>query len=139
MIMPDRELTAQIEAMLAFTGWLQVLARPVLFRTLTRSPGPAHIVSLLDAYFPFARGRQESAELRGDTSGAKVVDLMGQMRLLLESWSPPALPTDMVETARALLVADGSYAAFDWDKVPALSEGMTIDQVLVWPRGNLVP
>lgn len=139
MLLPDKELTAQIEAMLAFTGWLQVLARPEVFRTLNRSPSSAHLVRLLDDYLPFVKERQTSAELRGDTSGAHVVGLMNRMRLLLESWSPPALPTDMVKAARELLVADGSYATFDWDKMPDLSEGMTIEQVLVWSSEDLVP
>lgn len=137
LLMPSKEVTAQIEAMLAFTGWLQVLARPETFRMLTRSPSPSHVVSLLDNYLPFATARQPSAALREDMGGAQVVDLMSRMRLLLESWSPPALPVEMIEAARALLVADGSYAAFDWDKGPDLPAGMSIEQILVWPPDEI--
>jgi hypothetical protein len=139
LLIPGKELTAQIEAMLAFTGWLQVLARPETFKMLTRWPPPSHLLRLLDDYLPFARERQASAATRGDMSGARAVDLMSQVRSLLESWSPPALPVELTEAARALLVADGSYAAFDWHQAPDLPEGGSIEQALVWPPEDRSP
>jgi hypothetical protein len=108
-----------------FRDWLQVLARPTVFASLSRMPSREHLLSLLDAYQPFAQS------LAGDERLA--LELLERMRVLLSGWSPPDLPAEIVDVARALLRADGSCAVLDWDKGPDLGPGETVDNAVVWP------
>jgi hypothetical protein len=119
-----------------FREWLHVLARPEVFHALTRKPSRDHLLRLCDAYSPFARSRREHAKEQGYVSGADeplVSELADRMRLLLEGWSPPDLPAEIVEAARALLRADRSSMVLDWDMKPELDPGQTIDDIVVWP------
>jgi len=111
-------------------GWLDVLARPAVFASLSRMPSREHLLCLLSAYQPFAQS------LAGDISLA--LELLERMRALLSDWSPPDLPAEIVDVARALLRADGTYLVQDWDKInwderPDLDPGQTVDQIVVWP------
>jgi len=133
LIPVSEEIMAEVGASLAFSAWLHVLARPEVFQTLNRSPSPSHVINLLDVYLPYAGKRSASAEERGDASGARLGDLMSRMRALLESWSPATLPGELVETARALLVADARHTVLDWTKGPDLPIGVSVDQILTWP------
>src|SRR4051812_21252349 len=113
----------------AFRDWLQVLARPAVFRALTRQPSRAHLLALLDAYRPFAQS---------PTNGSPaLLELTERMRVHLSDWSPPDLPAEVVEAARALLHADGCYALLDWEKGPDLDPQQKVDDLVVWPsRGE---
>lgn len=120
-----------------FRGWLHVLARPEVFHALTRQPSREHLLLLCDAYMPFARSRREHVDEQGYISGADeplACELAERMRSLLEAWSPPDLPMEIVETARALLHADrSSLGVLDWKKGPDLDPGQTVDDTVVWP------
>lgn len=81
-----------------------------------RSPSSAHLLHLLDAYMPYAQSRARDVEPR-------TLALAERMRGYLSGWSPPDLPVEIVETARALLDADGFYHVVDWEKGPDLDPG----------------
>jgi hypothetical protein len=120
-----------------FRDWLQVLARSDVFHALSRQPSREHLILLCDAYMPFARSRREHAKEQGYISGADeplVSELTDRMRSLLEVWTPPDLPKEIVEIARALLLADrSSIGIHDWEKGPDLDPGQTVDDIVVWP------
>jgi hypothetical protein len=114
----------------AFRGWLDFFARPTAFASLSRMPSREHLLLLLDAYQPFAQSLA--------TDVPRALELTERMRTLLSDWPPLDLPAEMVDTARALLRADGSHLVPDWDKMdwdsaPDLDPGQTIDQCVVWP------
>src|SRR4051812_40570215 len=97
---------AEIGRSNAFREWAQVLARPAVFRTLTRMPSREQLLRLLDEYQPFAHSRLADVGAQGYVSGADeplVGQLADRMGVLLAQWSPPELGTEIVETARALL------------------------------------
>jgi len=112
--------------------WLQVLARPQMFDALTRVPSPAFLVKLLDEALPYAR-KGMSGHGTGAYPEAQRVEMMGQMRTILESWSPLTLPDEVVQAARSLLVVVGGWSSYDWNEGPGLDEGQTLEQVLPWP------
>lgn len=134
---------AEIANAMPFRDWLQVLARPHLFQMLTRQPSREHLLMLCDAYLPSARSRRALAKEQGYISDAKdellTTELAERMRALLENWSPDSLTPEIVDTARALFVADGSYAVVDLDFTPELDPGQTIDDLLIWPSSPWRP
>lgn len=113
----------------AFREWLQVLARPSVFRVLVRLPTRAHLLALLDAYRPFAASHMVPAE-------RQALALTERMREHLSEWSPPELTEEIVTTARALLTADGCYKELDWEKGPDLDPGETIEDIVTWPSNE---
>jgi hypothetical protein len=139
-MLPDLPLSLweEIAATTHFGLWLQVLARPQVFHTLTRVPSPAFLVKLLDNALPYAR-KGMSGQGPGAYPEAQRVEMMGQMRTILESWSPLMLPDEVVQAARALLVIVGGWSSYDWDEVPELSDGQTLEDVLPWSLDDLAP
>jgi hypothetical protein len=131
-------LWEEVVATVGFGYWLQVLARPQVFHTLTRVPTPAFLVTLLDNALPYAR-KGMSGQGTGAYPEAQRVEMMGQMRAILESWSPLTLPDEVVQSARALLVVVGCWPSYDWNEVPALDDGQTLEQVLPWPPDESAP
>jgi hypothetical protein len=130
---------AEIGKAFPFRDWLQVLARPEVFQMLTRQPSREQLLLLCDAYMPYARSRREHAKEQGYISHADesvVSELADRMRALLEGWSPHGLTPEIVDTARALLRADGSSTILDLDYRPNLDPGQTLDDILVWPSGE---
>jgi hypothetical protein len=97
------------------------------------------LLSLLDAYEPFARSRLTDGGPFTADGGSLALELTNQMRVHLSAWSPPSLPAEIVTTARALLEADGCYAVIDWEKGPNLEPGERMEDSLVWPPDEPVP
>lgn len=125
-----------------FWEWLQVLARPHLYQMLTRQPSREHLLVLCDAHMPYARSRRELAKEQGysaDFDEALMSASAERMRVLLEGWEPHDLTPEIVDTARALLVAYSPSVAPDWGFTPALHPGETLDDILVWPSGKRMP
>lgn len=133
-----QSLWDEIVVTVGFGYWLQVLARPQVFHTLTRVPSPAFLVTLLDNALPYAR-KGMSGHGTGAYPEAQRVEMMGQMRTILESWSPLALPDEVVQAARALLVVVGGWSSYDWNEVPELNEGKTFEDILPWSLDDLAP
>ena len=113
----------------AFREWLHLLARPAVFRSLSRFPSSAHLLDLLDAYLPYAVSRAQDVE-------PHTLELTERMRMYLRGWSPPDLPDEIVKTARAILDTDGFYTVLDWEHVPTLDPGLAIEDLVVWPPGE---
>lgn len=134
---------AELANAIPFRDWLQVLARPHLFQMLTRQPSREHLLMLCDAYLPYARSRRELAKEQGYVSHAEnellATELAERMHALLEDWSPHSLTPEIVDTARALLVADGSYKVVDLDFTPELDPGQTLDDLLIGPSSPWRP
>jgi hypothetical protein len=108
-----------------FRRWLQVLARPAVFHALSHLPTREHLLTLLDAYRSYAQFREPETPA--------ILPALAQMEEHMSSWSPPDLPAEIVDAARALIVADGFYAEFKWEKGPDLEPGRTLESTLVWP------
>lgn len=125
---------AEIANSFPFRDWLQVLARPHLFQMLARQPSREHLLTLCDAYLPYARSRRALAKEQGYVSHADeavMSELAGRMRVLMKGWSPHTLSPEIIDTARALLSADMSYMVLAWDFTPELNPGKTIDAEIV--------
>jgi hypothetical protein len=57
-----------------------------------------------------------------------------KLRGLLAAWTPPELPTEITQTTRALLHAEGmSPPPGGWDNAP--DPEMQPEQFLLWPEG----
>jgi hypothetical protein len=140
MLLPEmqEELREEIVATLSFTFWLEVLALPQVFQTLTRVPSPAFLVTLLDNALPYVRKGMSGHEM-GAYSEAQRIELMEQMRTILESWSPLTLPKEVVQAARSLLLAIGIWATYRWDERFGLKDGPTLEQILPWPPDEPLP
>ncbi len=88
--------------------WLRVLATPRFFHGLGRVPSREHLLGLLDIFLAYLRhdGRYVSAEFE-PVPYEQREPLARKLRALIEAWTPPGLPQEIVETARALLHAEG--------------------------------
>ncbi|MFS8064825.1 MAG: hypothetical protein ACMG6S_00510 [Byssovorax sp.] len=129
--------TAETMNKIPFEVWLQVLARPHVFQMLTRPVSREHLLMLCDAYLPYARSRRELVKEQGYISHVDdellFTELAERMRALLAAWSPDRLSPEIVDTARALLVASGGYEVVDLDFTPELKPGQTLDDMLIGP------
>ncbi len=113
--------------------WIMVLAVPRLFRGLTRTPPREHLVGLLDTFVAYARhdGRYSPAEFE-PVPYEQREPLTLKLRALVEAWKAPALPSEIVEAARALLLAEGRKGPTGgWD---AFSDELD-EEELLWPEG----
>jgi hypothetical protein len=120
--------------------WLHVLARPDKYRALTRpvdAAVKAVLLTLLDVWIAYVD--------RGDWyfDGPPEEDraaLARRLRALLEAWTPPELPVEINEAARAVLDAEGVKKwrlekGVTWDDFPADDPTRTVDSYLLWPEG----
>ncbi len=134
---------SEIGNAIPFSHWLLVLASPDLFHMLARQPSREHLLWLCDAYMPYARSRRELAKEQGYVSHAadesQVSELAERMRSLLAAWDPNNLTPEIIDTARALLLASQPFEIHDWSYKPDLDPGETLDDILVWPSGNWMP
>ena len=135
--------TAETMNTIPFEVWLQVLARPHVFQMLTRPVSQEHLLMLCDAYLPYARSRRELAKEQGYISDSKdellFTELAERIRTLLADWSPDRLSPEIVDTARALLIASGGYEVVDLDFTPELKPGQTLDDMLIGPSSPWRP
>lgn len=113
--------------------WIIVLAVPRLFDGLTRTPPREHLLMLLDTYVSYVRhdGRYSPAEFE-TVPYERRESLASSLRALIEDWTPPALPMEITEAARALLFAEGRKGPPEgWDTLP---DDLNEDELL-WPEG----
>lgn len=122
----NQAVAAELKSSEPFRWWLQVLARPAVFHALSRLPSRAHLPALLDAYRVYAQLRA--------TEAPAILPALARMEECMSAWSPPDLPAEIVESARALLLTDGFFAEFNWEKGPDL-EPAHLEALLVWPSG----
>ena len=114
--------------------WLQVLAVPRIFRGMTRTPPREHLVRMVDIFIAYVRhdGRYATPDFEPVPYETRE-PLALKLRALLEAWSPPELPDEITEAARALLHAEGMNPAGGWDNLP--DPDMRPEEFLLWPEG----
>src|SRR3954468_23196544 len=97
-----------IVAILYTREWLGVLAKPQEYRALQRpvdAAVKAVLLCLLDVWIAYVdRG---DWYLYGEPSEEDRPALARRLRALLEAWTPPELPAEITEAARAVLDAEG--------------------------------
>ena len=128
-----RPIADDVARVVQAVQWFIVLAVPRLFRGLTRTPPREHLMGLLDTFVVYARhdGRYSRAEFE-PVPYEQREPLALKLRALVEAWKAPALPSEVVEAARALLHAEGrSGPPEGWDALP---EDMN-EEELLWPEG----
>jgi hypothetical protein len=116
-------------------NWLQILAVPRIFRGMTRMPPREHLVRQIDIFIAYVRhdGRYASPEFEPVPYETRE-PLALKLRELLEGWTPPELPAEITEAARALLHAEGmSPTPGGWDNAP--DPFMRPEEYLLWPEG----
>jgi hypothetical protein len=128
-----RPIADDVARVVQAVQWIIVLAVPRLFRGLTRTPPREHLMGLLDTFVAYARrdGRYSPAEFAAVPYEQREA-LALKLRALVESWTPPALPSEITEAARALLYAEGRKGPpGGWG---ALTDDMN-EEELLWPEG----
>ena len=81
--------------------WLMVLASPQAYRALVRPVAPQFLVRLLDIWIAYAdRGEHYFSATAPDPNRPT---LARKLRDLIATWTPPDLPAEITEAARALL------------------------------------
>ncbi|NUQ73071.1 MAG: hypothetical protein HUU21_05905 [Polyangiaceae bacterium] len=115
--------------------WLTVLAAPHIFRSMTRMPPREHVARLVDIYIEYVRhdGRYVGADFEPVPYETRE-PLALKLRDLIATWTPPELPADIIEAARALLHAEGmNPPAGGWDNTP--DPDVRPEEFLLWPEG----
>ena len=114
--------------------WIEILAVPRIFRGMTRMPPREHLLRLIDIYIAYVRhdGRYAGGDFEPVPYETRE-PLALKLRELLEAWTPPELPAEITETARALLYAEGMSPPGGWDNVP--DPDMRPEEFLLWPEG----
>lgn len=127
-------------AILCTQNWLDVLAKPHEYRALQR-PVDAAVVNvllcLLDVWIAYVdRGDWYLYDPPEEDRAAPA----RKLRALLEAWTPPELPAEITEAARALLDAEGEKKrrlkeGGTWDDASVGDPTRTVDSYLLWPEG----
>ena len=119
--------------------WLAVLAAPHLYRTLKRKVDPDLLVRYMDIWIAYAdRGDTYTGAMFTPVPYAERPALARKLRALLEAWTPPELPAEITETARALLHAEGLKPppkGEDWDQLDFALGDEPLEDILIWPEG----
>ena len=125
-------------AIINFSIWIAVLAAPHVYRTIQREVDPAHLTRFMDIWVAYCE-RGDHYQTAKITSSAceRRVTLARQLRALLAAWTPPELPIEITETARALLDAEGLKppGGRGWDETNFELEGDSVESILIWPEG----
>ena len=114
--------------------WMQVLAAPKVWAVMSRTPPREHLLRMVDTYLAYVRRgernidpdfvlvpyeQREPAALR--------------LRALLETWSPPGLPVEIMAAARAVLYSDGMKGPpCGWDNL--YDADLRPEEYLLWPE-----
>jgi hypothetical protein len=114
--------------------WLQVFAIPHIFCSMNRMPPREHLERLVDIYIKYVRhdGRYMSPEFE-PVPYERREPVALKLRELLEAWTPPDLPAEITEAARALLYAEGMNPAGGWDSLS--DPDFRPEEHLLWPEG----
>jgi hypothetical protein len=118
------------------THWLMVLASPPLYRTLGRIPSREHLLHLMDIYIAYVEhdGRYSQQEHQ-PVPYERREPLAAKLRALLETWTPPELPSEITEATRELLWAEGRTPPDGgWDNA-TITGSDPLEDILLWPEG----
>jgi hypothetical protein len=124
-------------ALLHMDYWLSVLAAPHVYRALQRPVDVSVLLRLLDVWIAYVdRGHHYIADGYPEEGRPAIAR---ELRDRISRWTPPDLPVEITEGARALLSAEGKRRpprGETWDDFTFnLDEGQTVDSILVWPEG----
>ena len=128
-----------------FTGnWLTVLAAPHLYRALQRAVEATHLVRLTDIWIAYTeRGDNYLASISDPDRDEQRPALARKLRDLLAAWTPPDLPAENTEAARALLHAEGAVppraAEAGWDSFNFDAGERSLESYLAWPETEILP
>jgi hypothetical protein len=117
-----------------------VLARPERYRALQRHVDDAVkalLLTLLDVWIAYV---DRGDWYFDDPSEGDRPALARKLRALLEAWTPPDLPAEIIEAARAVLDPEGVKRwrlekGVTWDDALADDPTRTVDSYLLWPEG----
>ncbi|WP_438039655.1 hypothetical protein [Sorangium sp. So ce128] len=115
--------------------WVHALAVPRLFLGMSRMPPREHLLRIVDWYLAYVRrGKRHVSPEFSPVPYEEREPLAMRLRALIEAWSPPGLPAEITEVARALLHAEGMLAPpGGWDNSP--EPEMPPEEFLYWPEG----
>jgi hypothetical protein len=120
--------------------WVAVLAAPRFYARLRRVPPKEHLLTLLDAFLPYAHSKRFLSEVPRGQPRQETPDrgpCAERLRALIAQWEPPALTPEIRDAARALAVADacppptGGWDDYDGSDTPGPAE-----DGLMWPEGR---
>ena len=126
-------------AIINFSIWIAVLAAPHVYRTLTREVDPAHLTPFLDIWIAYSeRGDHYQTKKLTPAALERRVVLARKLRDLVAAWTPPELPAEITETARALLDVEGLEppGGRGWDEMDFGLEGSPVEDILIWPESH---
>lgn len=132
----DKEGWSRLEDHVCAGNWLFVLAAPHLFRSMSRVPPREHLLKMVDIFVERAkRGDHEEVPDFEPVPYEQREPLARKLRALIEVWTPPDLSAEIIETARALLHADGKNApGGGWDAA-TIDGADSCEEILLWPEG----
>lgn len=115
--------------------WLDILAIPRIYRSMTRVPPREHLLHMVDIVIDYVtRGEKYVTPEFEPVPYEERLPRARELRALLEAWEPPELPPEITEAARALLYAEGlKGGAEGWDAMP--DPDMRPEEYLLWPEG----
>jgi hypothetical protein len=141
MIGKDRDgIPIDTLAILHTEDWLIVLAAPHIYRSLKRQVEPAFLLRLLDIFIPYAdRGDHYLFDRAPDPDRSA---LARRLRDLIAAWTPPELPVEITEAARALLRAEGyekpPLEAATWEDFNFQPDSDPLESRLAWPETDIL-
>jgi hypothetical protein len=114
--------------------WLEMFAAPHLFHGMRRMPPREHLLGIMDIYLAYVRhdGRYMEPQFE-PVPYERREPLAKKLRALLENWMPPIISQDIIETARALLYAEGVDPPEGWEHV--CPPDFRPEEHLRWPEG----
>ena len=132
-------MDADALAILYTENWLAVVAAPHNYRALERPVEPAVLLQLLDIWTAYVDRGDYYIYAKPPHEGRPA--LVRKLRALIEAWTPPELPEEITEAARALLVAEGCLTGRhhleggNWDSLTFADDTRTVDSYLIWSEG----
>ncbi|MGK3987380.1 hypothetical protein WME99_30345 [Sorangium sp. So ce136] len=133
---PDgSSVLSDFEDSVAAMLWVHALAVPRLFLGMSRMPSREHLLRMVDWYLAYVRrGDRHVPPEFSPVPYEEREPLAMRLRVLVEAWSPPELPPEITEVARAILHAEGKMAPpGGWDDTP--EPEMPAEELLYWPEG----
>ena len=127
-------------AILHTEGWLIVLAAPHVYRSLKRQVEPAFLLRLFDIFIAYADRGDHYLLDRGPDPDRPA--LARRLRDLIAAWTPPELPAEITDAARALLRAEGYEkpplgAATTWEDFHFQPDSDPFESRLAWPETEI--
>lgn len=115
--------------------WLICLAAPRVFLRMNRMPPREHLLRMVDIFLAYVRRGGRTVDPDSPAVPHEQREPLAQkLRALLETWSPPGLPAEISEAARAVLHADGQREPpGGWDEADDLT--WRPEEELLWPEG----